>query len=303
MLRSLILAITNRRFVRRIATGRAGRLVARRFVAGEDIDDALKAVKALDERGMTASLDYLGENVRDATAANAAADTYRAVIERVDAAGLEANLSVKLTQMGLDLDPEVAIGNAAVVAARAVEAKSSVTLDMEDHHYTEPTIETALRLADRYPGHVGVAVQAYLYRTEEDLDRLMEGRVAVRLCKGAYREPHKIAYTHKTDVDRAFAQLLVKLIASESYPMIATHDERLIRFAIEQIAKIGRDRSTFEFQMLYGVRRDMQEQLAQDGYRVRVYVPFGTEWYPYFMRRIAERPANLKFFLRQLVSR
>ena len=303
MLRALILGITNRRWVRRIATGRAGRSLARRFVAGEDIEDALKAVKVLNERGLIASLDYLGENVRDATAATAAADTYRAVIERVEAAGLEANLSMKLTQMGLDLDPEVAIGNAAVVAARAVEAKSSVTLDMEDHHYTEPTIETALRLADRYPGHVGVAVQAYLYRTEADLDRLIEGRVAVLLCKGAYREPHKIAYTHKADVDRAFAHLLVRLLESESYPMIATHDERLIRHAVEQIGRIGRDRSTFEFQMLYGVRRDLQEQLARDGYRVRVYVPFGTEWYPYFMRRIAERPANLRFFLRQLVSR
>jgi proline dehydrogenase len=303
MLRSVILGITKRRWVRRLATGRVGQLVARRFVAGEDIEDALKTVKALNERGMTASLDYLGENVRDATAANAAADTYRAVIERVEAAGLEANLSMKLTQMGLDLDPEVAIGNAAIVAARAVEADSSVTLDMEDHHYTEPTIETALRLADRYPGHVGVAVQAYLFRTAHDLDRLIEGRVAVRLCKGAYREPHKIAHTHKSDVDKAFAQLLVRLIASRAYPMIATHDERLVRFAVEQIGKVGRDRETFEFQMLYGVRRDLQEQLTRDGYRVRIYVPFGTEWYPYFMRRIAERPANLKFFLRQLVSR
>ncbi len=303
MLRSLILAITNRRWVRRLAAGRIGRVVARRFVAGEDVEDALKAVKALNERGMIASLDYLGENVLDAAAANAAADTYRAVIERVEAAGLQANLSMKLTQMGLDLDPEVAIGNAAVVAARAVEANTSVTLDMEDHHYTEPTIETALRLADRYPGHVGVAVQAYLFRTVQDLERLIAGRVAVRLCKGAYREPHKIAYTRKADVDRAFAQLLVRLIGSDAYPMIATHDERLIRFAVEQIAKIHRDRSTFEFQLLFGVRRDLQERLARDGYRVRVYVPFGTEWYPYFMRRIAERPANLKFFLRQLVSR
>lgn len=303
MLRSLILGITNRRWVRRLATGRAGRLVARRFVAGEDIEDALKSVKTLNEAGLTATLDYLGENVHDAATANAAADTYRTVIERIEAAGLQATLSMKLTQMGLDLDPEMAVGNAAVVAARAVEARSSVTLDMEDHHYTEPTIQTALRLADRYPGHVGVAVQAYLYRTDADLDRLIEGRVAVRLCKGAYREPHKIAYTHKADVDRAFAHLLVKLVRSRSYPMIATHDERLIRLAADQIAKIGRDRETFEFQMLYGVRRDLQEQLAKDGYRVRVYVPFGTEWYPYFMRRIAERPANLKFFLRQLLSR
>ena len=303
MLRSLILAVANRPFVRKLATGRAGRLVARRFVAGEDIEDALKAVKALNERGMTASLDYLGENVRDAAAANAAAVTYRAAIERVEAAGLRANLSMKLTQLGLDLDPEVAIGNAAVAVARGAEADTTVTLDMEDHRYTDPTIDTCLRLAHRYEGRVGVAIQAYLYRTPEDLERLIEGRVHVRLCKGAYREPRRIAYTRKADVDRSFARLLVRLLEAGAYPMIATHDERLIRFAIEQVATLRRDRETFEFQMLYGVRRDLQERLVRDGYRMRVYVPFGTEWYPYFMRRIAERPANVKFFLRQLVSR
>jgi proline dehydrogenase len=303
VLRSLILAVTNRRSVRRIATGRAGRLVARRFVAGEDIEDALKAVKALNERGMTASLDYLGENVRDAAAAQAAADTYRSAIERIEAAGPQANLSVKLTQMGLDLDPEVALGNAAVVAARAAEADSTVTLDMEDHRYTDLTIDTCLRLAHRYPGRVGVAVQTYLYRTPADVERLIEGRVHVRLCKGAYREPRKIAYQHKAEVDRAYAQMLVRLLQDGAYPMIATHDERLVEYAKRQVDILGRDRDTFEFQMLYGVRRDLQERLVRDGYRVRVYVPFGTEWYPYFMRRIAERPANVRFFLRQLVSR
>jgi len=303
MLRNLILAVANRPFVRRIATGGVGRRVALRFVAGEDIEDALKVVKILNERGMSASLDYLGENVHDATAAQAAADTYRSAIERVEASGLQANLSVKLTQMGLDLDPEVAIGNAAVVAARAAEADGTVTLDMEDHRYTDPTIDTCLRLSHSYPGRLGVAIQAYLFRTEKDLERLMEARVQVRLCKGAYREPSKIAYHRKIDVDAAYARLLVRLVSSEAYPMIATHDERLIRFAKEQVAKIGRDRDTFEFQLLYGVRRDLQDQLVREGYRVRVYVPFGTEWYPYFMRRIAERPANVKFFLRQLVSR
>jgi proline dehydrogenase len=216
---------------------------------------------------------------------------------------LQANLSVKLTQMGLDLDREVAIGNAAVVAARAAEAEATVTLDMEDHHYTDPTIDTCLRLSHSYPGRVGVAIQAYLFRTPKDLERLIEGRVQVRLCKGAYREPSKIAYHHKADVDAAYASMLVRLLSSEAYPMIATHDERLVRFAKEQVARIGRDRDTFEFQLLYGVRRDLQEQLVREGYRVRVYVPFGTEWYPYFMRRIAERPANVKFFLRQLLSR
>jgi proline dehydrogenase len=303
VLRSVILAVTNRPFVRRLATGKAGRRVALRFVAGEDVEDALAVVKTLNERGMAASLDYLGENVRDAAAAQTAADTYRSTIERVEAAGLRANLSMKLTQMGLDLDPEVAIGNAAVVAARAVEAETSVTLDMEDHRYTDATIDTSLRLAHRYPDRVGVAVQTYLYRTPADLERLIEGRVQVRLCKGAYRESRKVAYQTKAEVDRAYARLLVRLLEAGTYPMIATHDARLIAFAKEQVAKLNRDRETFEFQMLYGVRRDLQEQLVRNGYRVRVYVPFGTEWYQYFMRRIAERPANVKFFLRQLLSR
>ena len=228
MLRNLILGITNRAFVRRLATGRAGRRVARRFVAGEDIEDALKVVKILNERGMTASLDYLGENVRDASAAQAAADVYRSAIERIEAAGLQANLSVKLTQMGLDLDPEVALGNAAVVAARAAEAGTTLTLDMEDHRYTDLTVDTCLRLAHPYPGHIGVAVQAYLYRTPADVERLIEGRVQVRLCKGAYREPRKIAYRHKAEVDRAYATLLVRLLEAGAYPMIATHDARLV---------------------------------------------------------------------------
>jgi proline dehydrogenase len=303
MLRNLILGIVNRPLVRRLATGRAGRRVATRFVAGEQIDDALAVVKTLNERGMSASLDYLGENVREPAAAAAAAETYRNAIERISGAGLRANLSVKLTQMGLDLDPEMARGNAALVAVKATEANTTLTLDMEDHRYTEPTIDTCLRLAHSHPGRLGVAVQAYLLRTPDDLERLIDARVQVRLCKGAYREPGTIAYHRKADVDRAYASLLVRLLSSEAYPMIATHDERLIRHAKEQAATLRRDRETFEFQLLYGVRRDLQEQLVKEGYRVRVYVPFGSEWYPYFMRRIAERPANVKFFLRQLVSR
>jgi proline dehydrogenase len=302
VLRRLIFAVADRPAVRRLVTGGAGRRVALRFVAGEDIEDALKVTKTLNERGMTISLDYLGENVRDAAAAQAATDVYRSAIERIESADLRANLSVKLTQMGVDLDPEFALGNVAVVAARAAEADTSLTLDMEDHHYTERTIETCLRLAHRYPGRIGVAVQTYLYRTPRDLERLIEAQVQVRLCKGAYRESRKIAHPKRAEVDRAYAHLLRRLLEAGAYPMIATHDERLIRFAIDQAAKLGRDRRTFEFQMLYGVRRDLQEQLVRDGYSVRVYVPFGTEWYPYFRRRIAERPANLKFFLRQLLS-
>ena len=302
-LRNAILAVTRRPVVRRMVTGGIGRRVALRFVAGEDLEDALKVVKRLNESGMTVSLDYLGENVHDAATAQAATDMYRAAIERISSAGLRANLSVKLTQLGLDLDPEVALGNAAIVTARAAEADTTLTLDMEDHRYTDQTIDTCLRLGHRYPGRIGVAVQAYLFRTPADIERLIEARVQVRLCKGAYREPRAIAYTRRADADRAYAHLLRRLLEDGAYPMIATHDDRLIRFGVQQVATLGRDRETFEFQMLYGVRRELQERLVRDGYRVRVYVPFGTEWYRYFMRRIAERPANIKFFLRQLISR
>lgn len=298
MLRRLILGVAGRPRVRRLVSGGGGRRVALRFVAGEDLEDGLKVVKGLNERGLTVSLDYLGENITDAAKAQAAAETYRTAIERVASAGLEANLSVKLTQMGLDLDPELALGNAAVVAHRAVEADTTLTLDMEDHRYTDRTIEACLRLDHRYPGRVGLAIQAYLYRSPADLERLLH--VPVRLCKGAYREPRRIAFRRKADVDRAFAGMTTRLMRAGRYPMIATHDERLVRFAVREAAKAGRDRATFEFQMLYGVRRDLQKRLRERGFRVRVYVPFGSEWYPYLVRRIAERPANLKFFLSQL---
>ncbi len=303
VLRGLILAVANRPMVRRMVTGGAGRRVALRFVAGEDLEDALKVVKQLNERGMSASIDYLGENVADATAAHAATRVYLTAFDRVEAAGLRANVSVKLTQMGLDIDEEFALGNAAVAAARAAEAGSTLTLDMEDHRYTDRTIDTALRLAHGYPERIGVAVQTYLYRTPADIDRLNEARVQIRLCKGAYRENKRIAYQRKEAVDAAFARQLVRVLEGNVYPMIATHDERLVHFALRQIDTLGRDRETFEFQFLLGVRRDLQERLAKDGYRVRIYLPFGSEWYPYFMRRLAERPANFRFFLRQLVRR
>lgn len=301
LMRRVIMAVADRPAVRRLMTGGVGRRVALRFVAGEDLEDALKVVKSLNERDMTASIDYLGENVTDAAKAAAATQAYLEAIQRVEAAGLRANQSGKLTQMGLDIDEELALGNSAVVAARAAEGGSTLTLDMEDHRYTGRTVDTALRLAHRYPGHIGVAVQAYLHRTPNDVERLNEAGVQVRICKGAYRESRRIAYQRRAEVDAAFAKILVRLLESNPYPMIATHDTDLIRFALRQIDILGRDRDTFEFQFLLGVRRDLQERLVGEGYRVRIYVPFGSEWYPYFRRRLAERPANLMFFARQLL--
>ncbi|MGH2830431.1 MAG: proline dehydrogenase family protein, partial [Actinomycetota bacterium] len=248
-------------------------------------------------QGFSVSLDYLGENVGTAMEAEAATAVYREAIERITAASLPANVSVKLTQLGLDVDAELAHANAAKLADLAAAHDTTVTLDMEDHTYTDRTIEACLRLDAEFPGRAGIALQTYLYRSPADLERLVG--VPVRLCKGAYREPDDIAHPRKADVDRAFARMLARLMQAGRYPMIATHDQRLIRFARRRAAECRRDPATFEFQMLYGIRRDMQRRLLDDGYRVRVYVPFGSHWYPYLVRRLAERPANLFFFASQ----
>jgi proline dehydrogenase len=297
LLRDLIFSLATRRPIARTVTSGVGRRVALRFVAGEELDDAVAAVKRLNAMGASVSLDYLGEHCTESAIAEASATTYRRMLERIQGDKLDANVSVKLTQLGLDIDQELALGNAALVVMRAAEAGTTVTLDMEDHPYTDRTIEVCVRLADRFPGRVGVALQAYLRRTPADLERVVAQRVPVRLCKGAYREPTSIAYQSRRDVDAAFARLARRLVESQAYPMIATHDERLIRHA----SRLGRPRDSWEIQMLYGVRRDLQRKLIEEGYRLRVYVPFGREWYPYLARRIAERPANVRFFAEALL--
>ena len=300
MLRNLVLSFINRRSVRRLATGGLGRKVALRFVAGEDIEHAVGAVRAINDEGATVSLDYLGENVSELEAATAAAGVYLATLDRIEEEGLSSNISVKLTQLGLDVDERNALDLIDGIVARAAAMKTSVTLDMEDHRYTERTLAAAERLARSHPGAVGIALQAYLHRTPEDMERAIAAGVGVRLCKGAYSEPRALAYRSKKEVDAAFARLANRLLASETYAMIATHDERLIEHIRRQLSKLGRAPHTYEFQMLYGVRRELQKRLDAEGYRLRVYVPFGSEWYPYLMRRIAERPANVRFFLESL---
>ena len=300
MLRSTVLGIANLGFVRRVVTGGPGRRVALRFVAGEQLDDAIAVVRGLNARGASASLDHLGENVTELAQAQAAATTYQAAIDRIEADGLQANISVKLTQLGLDLPGDDDADLIDKVVARAAAAGTSVTLDMEDHRYTDRTIDTCVRLAAQYPGRVGVAVQAYLHRTPADLARLTQADLHVRLCKGAYREPRAVAYRRAARVDAAFASLAVQLLESDAYAMIATHDHRLIEHAKRQIRTLGRARDTYEFQMLYGIRRELQQQLLDEGHRLRVYLPFGDAWYAYLMRRIAERPANVRFFLESL---
>lgn len=303
MYRSLVLGISNRPSIRRAVTGGAGRRIALRFVAGEDLDAAIDVIRALNASGADVSIDCLGENVTDLDQAKAAADTYLQAIDRIRGDGLRANLSLKLTQMGLDVDEGASFDNVSRVVAAAREARTSVTLDMEDHTYTERTVNTCVRLQRDHPGAVGVAVQAYLRRTPEDLERLIEAGVHIRLCKGAYREPRSIAYRSREKVDEAYARLANRLLASQSYAMIATHDDRLVDHSLRAINKLRRAPGTYEFQMLYGVRRELQRRLLQQGFALRIYVPFGSQWYAYLMRRVAERPANVRFFVEALVRK
>jgi proline dehydrogenase len=252
---------------------------------------------------MTSTLDHLGENVATEEAARAAAATYSEVLRRMATAGVEPGISVKLTMLGLAFDdwlPETLMASISETA-RAVDG--FVRIDMEGSAYTERTIAIAERLHARFPEQVGTVIQAYLYRSPADVERLLARRMRLRLVKGAYAEPPAIAYQRPGDIDAAYLRLMERLLDAGPYPAIATHDPALLRATKGYALRMGIGRDRFEFQMLYGVRRDEQRSLTDEGYRVRIYVPFGTEWYPYFTRRIAERPANALFVLRQLLDR
>jgi len=271
---------------------------ASRFVAGETLDTAVQAVRELNARKISASLDLLGESVNSRDEAQQAADTAIRMLDRIAQDRLDANISVKLTQFGLDLDPAFCVTNTLRILERAQALDIFVRIDMESSAYTQRTLELVEQsLFPQYPKHVGVVVQSYLFRTADDVERLIGLGMRVRLCKGAYKEPPSVAFPDKADVDRNYVDLMQKLMERGNYPGIATHDEAIIAKARAFVdgKQIARDR--FEFQMLYGVRRDLQDQLVAAGYRMRVYVPFGTQWYPYLMRRLAERPANIAFIL------
>jgi proline dehydrogenase len=280
------------------------RRFALRFVAGETLDQAVRAIVALNKSGIMATFDHLGENISTADEAIAAADAYIDVLDRIEKTGIKSNVSLKLTQMGLDVDEELCYRNVARICERARQVNNFVRLDMESSAYTDRTLNVFRRLwhESRYR-NVGVVLQAYLYRTEEDVREMNSLGARVRLCKGAYNEPASVAFPKKSDVDANYAKLVTMLLTEGNYPGIATHDSRLIEYTKRYAASQGIDRSKFEFQMLYGVRRESQMELAQQGYNMRVYVPYGQEWYPYFMRRLAERPANVMFILGNLVRR
>jgi proline dehydrogenase len=286
---------------------RAGRSVASRFVAGETIESAIAVARELNTRGISVSLDLLGESVSNEAEAAGARDEVVATLDAIAAAGVEGNVSVKLTQLGLDIDRALCRQNMQTVLARAQALGIFVRMDMESSDYTARTL--ALFLDDLEPEYhdlTGVVIQSYLRRSSDDIESLIGRRARVRLCKGAYAEPDTVAFQEKADVDGAFVRLMERLLTDGNYPAIATHDERLIDRAVAFVREHGIPPERFEFQMLYGVRRDLQDALRADGFNVRVYVPFGTAWYPYLMRRLAERPANVAFMagsvMRELVS-
>ena len=300
LLSRLVLRVTGWGWVRSLFTRRFGRRVAMRFVAGDTLDDAVAATRDLNERGFTVSLDHLGEHVTSAAEAERARDDYLACIKTISAEGLDANISVKLSQLGMGLDDGLAAASLEALATAALDAGTTVTVDMEESEVTEVTIGL-YETAQRRHGNLGLAVQSYLHRTPADLDRIIPLGGHIRLCKGAYDEPAEVALGSKEEVDAAFDVLAERLMAEPGVkPAIATHDEA--RIAPVAKAAAGRE-APFEFQMLFGVRGRLQAELVQKGHPMRVYVPYGDSWYPYLTRRIAERPANLWFFARALIGR
>jgi proline dehydrogenase len=299
MLRSTFLWLSNRRglfnFIKRNGLARQ---FASRFVAGETLDEALAATRELNDHTVTVTLDLLGESVRTREESERARDAGLEILDRIHATGLRANLSIKLTQMGLDLDPGVALANVRRVLDRGKELDTFVRVDMEASAYVERTLDLFYReLLPAYGDRVGVVIQSMLRRSEADVERLVEHGARVRLVKGAYQEPAAVAFPDKRDVDEAYRRLGVHLLERGNYPAFGTHDEPIIEHLRRYARDHGIGSQRFEFQLLYGVRRDLQDRLRRQGENVRIYVPFGTEWYPYLMRRMAERPANLWFIV------
>ena len=304
MLRELFIGLSTSKFLRHFAEHSSlGQQMSRRFVAGTTVEELLAAARAVNARGMEVSVDNLGENVTSAEEARASAGLYHQLLEEIERRGLKANVSLKLTHMGLDVDAGLARELVCALVAHAARIDNFVRVDMEGSPYTERTLELVheLHRAPENRGKVGAVIQSYLRRSEADVEKLLTEGIRIRLCKGAYQEPAEVAFQKKSEVDANYLRLMRMLLTSGVYHGIATHDEHIIQatqgFAHEQ--NIAPDR--FEFQMLYGIRRDLQEQLVRGGWRLRIYIPFGTEWYPYLMRRLAERPANVLFIAKNLL--
>ncbi len=283
-------------------TAKLPRRLAARFVAGDTLAEALAVSRRMNSRSITVTLDHLGENVTSLEEAAASRDVYLEALREIATAGIQANVSIKLTQFGMDLSPEACETNVEQLVRQAAAQGSFVRVDMESSDYTSATLDLVTALHATY-GAVGTVIQSYLHRSRADVEMLCDRKVRVRLCKGAYLEPPEVAFSRKADVDRNYIELMKLLLDRGVYPAFATHDEKIIQAAKAYARERGIARSAFEFQMLYGIRPDLQRRLVAEGYALRVYVPFGRAWYPYFMRRLAERPANVLFLARNLLRR
>jgi proline dehydrogenase len=303
-LRSVLLYLSRAGWARSLVTGfPPAWMVASRFVAGESVDEAIEATRQLNARGLMATMDYLGESVKAASEANAARDQILYLLDRIHAAGVDSNVSLKLSQLGLNIDENLAVNNLRTILQRARQYNRRVRIDMEESALVDVTLDIyrRLRFGEGFD-NVGVVIQAYLFRSEQDVKQLVEEGAWVRLVKGAYKEPPDIAFAQKADTDANTIRLAQMMLSEQArrngvYLAVASHDEAIIDATIDFAGRNGVGKQEYEFQLLYGIRRDLQELLVAQGYRVRIYVPYGTAWYPYFMRRLAERPANLWFFV------
>ncbi len=273
--------------------------VTHRFVAGEETADAVEAIRQLNKKSISASFDHLGESIKSESETRQEVREYIHVLDEIERNKLDSNVSVKLTQLGLDIDQELCYENARAIVEAAAARQNFVRIDMEDSTKTDATIQIFKRLRQEFE-NVGIVVQSYLYRTEADVKDLLQVGARIRLCKGAYKEPETVAFQDKADVDKNYIHIMKILLASGIYHGIATHDEQMIAATKQYAAEKGIPPDQYEFQMLFGIRRDLQEKLVREGYRMRVYVPYGEYWYPYFMRRLAERPANVWFILKNM---
>jgi proline dehydrogenase len=304
LLRSFFIALSRNRTLRRLSEDSAlGARLSSRFVAGMEIEDALRVAETLNRQGVSVTLDSLGESVTTEAEAHRAAEIYHRLLDEIACRKLDAHISVKLTQMGLEIAPELAYAVSEALVRHAAAVGSFVRIDMEDSSLTQATLDLLRQIhaQQELRQAVGIVIQAYLYRSADDIDQLMDEGLRVRLCKGAYKEPATVAFPRKADVDANYQRLSCRLLDSGHYHGLATHDEKMIAAARDYARQHGIAPSRFEFQMLYGVRRDLQRDLVRAGYNVRVYVPFGREWYPYFMRRLAERPANVLFLAKNFL--
>lgn len=277
--------------------------LAKAFVAGETSDEAMKAVKKLNEKNITATLDVLGENVTNRKEADRAVQAYLNLLDTINEAGVKSHVSLKLTQMGLDIEDEYCYQNMVKIVKKVKEYKNFVRIDMEGSAYTQRTLDIFYRLHDEFDDSVGIVIQAYLFRSEKDIEDLNKIKARVRLCKGAYKEPSSIAYKKMKDIRKNFIRLASMLFSNGNYPAIATHDDYLIEWTKNFVREKGIPNNKFEFQMLYGIRTKTQERLAKEGYNIRIYVPFGTHWLPYFYRRLRERKENVWFVVKNLFKK